>query len=266
MHSRNNPLPPVLQHLRRDSVRELLDGTGHPYRWTVPASPSRASTTLRACPQHGSSGHRARAVRVLERLQPPYVDLFFRNITPTSVGSDTQQVRPDRLLNRIIPWVNGYCRTHRLHDTIPDVDDSPWHLNSRQFRRTLAWYVARRPRRRHRRRDPVPPPEHQDVQESGRQRPSALRWSLVVNPPRDRPRPSPPAPPPPGGRAGSATRSRPAVLPVRPPLRPGPVADQCGHQPRDRQTQQKDSEVLLVLSYTDITQRRHLVPGGRQPH
>jgi hypothetical protein len=40
---------------------------------------------------------------------------------------------------------------------------------------------------------------------------------LLVNPPRERPRPSPPAPPPPGGRRDSATASRPAVPPRRPP-------------------------------------------------
>lgn len=32
------------------------------------------------------------------------------------------------------------------------------------------------------------------VRDRGRQRPSALRWTLVVNPPRERPRPSPAAP------------------------------------------------------------------------
>lgn len=63
-----------------------------------------------------------------------------------------------------------------------------------------------------------------DDQRQGRQRPSALRWSLVVNPPCERPRPSPPASPPPGGRRGSATASRPGALGLRPPLRRGPVA------------------------------------------
>ncbi|MEU7115058.1 hypothetical protein [Streptomyces sp. NPDC046182] len=56
--------------------------------------------------------------------------------------------------------------------------------------------------------------------DSGRQRPSALRWILQVKPPHERPRPSPPAPPPPAGRPGSATESRPGVLLPRPPLVP----------------------------------------------
>lgn len=56
------------------------------------------------------------------------------------------------------------------------------------------------------------------VRDSGRQRPSALRWTLVVNPPRERPRPSPAAPPPTGGWAVSTRASRSCVPPRRPPL------------------------------------------------
>jgi len=56
--------------------------------------------------------------------------------------------------------------------------------------------------------------------ESGRQRPSALRWILAVNPPRERPSPSPPAPPPPGGRTSSAGLLRPSVRCLRPLLEP----------------------------------------------
>ncbi len=47
------------------------------------------------------------------------------------------------------------------------------------------------------------------------QRPSALGWSWVVDPPREQPRPLPPAPPPPGGRRGSATASRPGAVRCR---------------------------------------------------
>lgn len=53
--------------------------------------------------------------------------------------------------------------------------------------------------------------------ESTRQRPSALRWILVVKPPRERPSASPPAPPPPSGRTVSPTVFRSGV-PSRPPL------------------------------------------------
>jgi hypothetical protein len=59
------------------------------------------------------------------------------------------------------------------------------------------------------------------IRDSGRQRPSTLRWTLVVKPPRERPRPSPGAPPPPGGGAGSATAFRADVLSRRPPLMHG---------------------------------------------
>lgn len=46
------------------------------------------------------------------------------------------------------------------------------------------------------------------TKDSGRQRPSALRWTFVVKPPRERPSPSPPGPPPPAGQGGTATASR----------------------------------------------------------
>lgn len=69
------------------------------------------------------------------------------------------------------------------------------------------------------------------TRDSGRQQPSALRWTLVVNPPRERPRPSPPAPPPPGGRRGSATASRPGGSRAQPPLRPAPTAGRRGRRP-----------------------------------
>lgn len=56
------------------------------------------------------------------------------------------------------------------------------------------------------------------------------RPHLVVNPRRERSRPSPPAPPPPGGRGGSATPSRPGVLPLCPSLRRAAV--RCGRRRR----------------------------------
>lgn len=69
------------------------------------------------------------------------------------------------------------------------------------------------------------------TKDSGRQRLSALRWSLLVNPPRERPSPSPPAPLPPTGRAGFATCF--ALMFCRfGPLARAPAVGRSGHRPR----------------------------------
>jgi hypothetical protein len=52
--------------------------------------------------------------------------------------------------------------------------------------------------------------------DTGRQRPSADRWILVVKPPRERPSASPAAPPPPGGRR-AVRRSCPGLSNLGPP-------------------------------------------------
>ncbi|MEV0343845.1 hypothetical protein AB0H49_33020 [Nocardia sp. NPDC050713] len=47
-------------------------------------------------------------------------------------------------LNRFVRWVNNCRTTHHRTDTIPDIDGSPFRLKTSQFRRTLAWFIARR--------------------------------------------------------------------------------------------------------------------------
>jgi hypothetical protein len=44
-----------------------------------------------------------------------------------------------------VDWINAYCDTHGLPDHIPLVGGQRWHLTTVQFRRTLAWFIARRP-------------------------------------------------------------------------------------------------------------------------
>ncbi|MEU6654025.1 hypothetical protein ABZ904_32475 [Streptomyces sp. NPDC046900] len=48
-------------------------------------------------------------------------------------------------LNSFITWVNQYCAENHRADAIPDIDGRPWRLMTSQFRRTLAWFIARRP-------------------------------------------------------------------------------------------------------------------------
>ncbi|MFK0258662.1 hypothetical protein [Streptomyces sp. NPDC090445] len=137
-----------IKHLRPGSTRTLLDGSGRPYRWTI--------TSLAFKGEHDPSGTpatwiigapAARAVTVLERLQPPSTDLLFRCLTHRhrlKPGAMTLR-SSNELINHVITWINAYCHRHGINDIIPDVNGSPWNLTTRQFRRTLAWYIARRP-------------------------------------------------------------------------------------------------------------------------
>ena len=59
--------------------------------------------------------------------------------TVLGVGTTIEQ------LNAFVIWVNDRCRELGRNDVIPTVNGRPWRLTSRQFRRTLAWFIARRP-------------------------------------------------------------------------------------------------------------------------
>ncbi|MEV7380698.1 hypothetical protein [Streptomyces lydicus] len=48
-------------------------------------------------------------------------------------------------LNLLIAWINDYCRRRGRTDHVPDVSKRPWRLSTAQFRRTLAWFIGRRP-------------------------------------------------------------------------------------------------------------------------
>ena len=48
-------------------------------------------------------------------------------------------------LNTFAAWVNDYCQQHGRADGIPEAGGRAWHLANSQFRRTLAWFIARRP-------------------------------------------------------------------------------------------------------------------------
>lgn len=93
----------------------------------------------------------AHAITVLEQLQRPGTrDLFARlDHSPGSKPNASSQVltsgTTNARLNGFASWVNGYCRRHGRADGIPPVGDRAWQLKNSQFRRTLAWFIARRP-------------------------------------------------------------------------------------------------------------------------
>lgn len=137
-----------VKHLRSGSARALLDGAGRPYRWMI--------TSLAFKGEHDPAGTAAtwiigspaaRAVAVLERLRPDSASLLFHSLShhpSPRPGAMTSRSSID-LINGVITWVDAYCRHHGFEAPIPDVNGRPWKLTARQFRRTLAWYIARRP-------------------------------------------------------------------------------------------------------------------------
>jgi hypothetical protein len=92
-----------------------------------------------------------RAIKVLEALQPPAQRYLFATL-PTSrsyLNERPNQVTTTATTNRDLAafarWINDYCASHARADGIPRVQGQEWRLSTRQFRRTLAWFIARQP-------------------------------------------------------------------------------------------------------------------------
>ncbi|WP_410580144.1 hypothetical protein [Amycolatopsis sp. lyj-108] len=143
-----------VKHLRRGCVRAERDEQGRTYRWNVVSLAFKGEDDPYGVEATWVVGAPAvRAIQVLERLQPEGTDLLFTSLGHGPGGS-TRRAKGDatltnsstnRGLNEFVAWVNDYCVTHGRADGIPMVDKKPWRLSTRQFRRTLAWFIARRP-------------------------------------------------------------------------------------------------------------------------
>lgn len=147
-----------VKHLRRGCSQAHKDHNGVPYRWTVSSLAFKGEVDPTGVPATWVIGApAARAISILERLHiarsHDKSDWLFApiqvgpgagsggrrgNTAMTSAGTNRQ-------LNRFVSWVDAYCRDNARADTIPLVDGRAWVLSTRQFRRTLAWYIARRP-------------------------------------------------------------------------------------------------------------------------
>jgi integrase len=141
-----------VKHLRRGCLITRRDDTGRAYRWMVTSQAFKGEATPAGVEATWVVGEPVgRAVAVLERLQPPDQNLLFAHL-PSSrhfhrVPADRARGGAQTLkdLDAFVHWVNGYSDANRLADRIPLVAGQGWHLTPRQFRRTLAWFIARRP-------------------------------------------------------------------------------------------------------------------------
>jgi hypothetical protein len=91
------------------------------------------------------------AITVLEQLQPKTQRFLFAvlpssrhflNPRETGVKSTTQT---NNDLAAFVDWINTYCASSGRPDVIPFVRNHRWRLTTSQLRRTLAWFIARRP-------------------------------------------------------------------------------------------------------------------------
>jgi hypothetical protein len=98
----------------------------------------------------------AQAIAILEQLQPADQDWLFaplvtgRHHNRRRLGrTHTNEVLSSRAtvddITGFITWINQYCATHARPDHILDIGGQPARVTTAQFRRTLAWFIARRP-------------------------------------------------------------------------------------------------------------------------
>lgn len=143
-----------VKHLRRGCVSVRRDSGGNPYRWHASGLAFKGEQDEAGVTATWTIGDAAaRAIAVLEQLQPVGTDWLFGALSfgpgagSGGRGGNTALTvaGTNRQLNRFLRWVNDYCQTHDRDEAIPAVDGKAWNLTTRQFRRTLAWYIARRP-------------------------------------------------------------------------------------------------------------------------
>jgi integrase len=135
-----------IKHLKRGCVRIHRDSTGAAYRWTITSRAFKNETDPAGTEATWVIGApAARAVKVLEALQPPDVTALFRSTLWTRGQGALNIARTNQLLNAFIVWINAYCAERDRTDSVAQIEGVDWTLSTRQFRRTLAWHIARRP-------------------------------------------------------------------------------------------------------------------------
>ncbi|MEV0888564.1 hypothetical protein AB0J03_32750 [Streptomyces microflavus] len=141
-----------IKHLRRGCVAVQRDPTGRVYRHRLHSLAFKGEVPAGVPAAWVVTAPVARAVAVLEQLQPPGRDFLFSPLA-SAVRHQIAE-RADRVagcdttnkhLAAFVSWTNDYAAARARHDVVPDVGGHPFRLTTRQFRRTLAWFIARRP-------------------------------------------------------------------------------------------------------------------------
>jgi hypothetical protein len=141
-----------VKHLKRGCLRIERDAEGAAYRWKVRGLAFKGERDRKGVPATWMVGApAARAIDVLEALQPAGSDLLFQSLPYGTGWADGHAGRAltssqtNISLNRFVTWVNDYCASRGRADSIPDALGQPFRIKTSHFRRTLAWFIARRP-------------------------------------------------------------------------------------------------------------------------
>ncbi|MFJ8111639.1 hypothetical protein [Streptomyces sp. NPDC096132] len=141
-----------IKHLQRGCVSAQRDTGGRIYRYQLRGLAFKGEGVHGAAATWIVTAPVARAVAVLERCQPadePYLFAHPRKSANHQSHHVAGHVRTSgttiRDITAFAKWINTYCAAHTRVDAIPETDGRLPHLTLRQFRRTLAWFIARRP-------------------------------------------------------------------------------------------------------------------------
>ncbi|WP_405625860.1 hypothetical protein OG933_06635 [Streptomyces sp. NBC_00016] len=139
-----------IKHLERGCLQRWCDEDGEPIRYKLTSQAFKGENTpLGVQATWVVNATVARAVDVLERLVPVPQRLLFASppVPKRTRGKPKESHATVNDINAFSAWVNDYCAERRRSDGIPTVDGRPWRFTTRQFRRTLAWSIARQPGR-----------------------------------------------------------------------------------------------------------------------
>ncbi|MDH6700424.1 hypothetical protein [Streptomyces sp. MAA16] len=141
-----------VKHMKRGCLTIWCDDDGRPVRHKITSQAFKGENNPEGVEATWIvNAAAAKAIRVLEALQAQDLDFLFA-LPPTSrfhrrtrAGSVQTSSTTIKAMTSFMQWINSYCSEHGRTDGIPQVNGRTWQLETRQFRRTLAWSIARQP-------------------------------------------------------------------------------------------------------------------------
>ncbi|WP_217234651.1 hypothetical protein [Streptomyces sp. AC555_RSS877] len=140
-----------VKHIKRGSLEIKYDEDGRPYRWRLNSLAFKGEEDVAGVPATWTvSAAVARAIKVLEQLQPSTeAFLFGRLLHGCGAHKGDNEALGNKAtnkhLNEFAAFVNRLCAGRGRTDTIAAGPGQRIRLKTSHFRRTLAWFIARRP-------------------------------------------------------------------------------------------------------------------------
>lgn len=138
-----------IKHLEAGCISRKRDREGLVYRRQITSLTFKGEATPRGVTATWVISEAVeKAVAVMEQLQGTDEKYLFVATAgyrrQRSSGRAMVCSRTNENLDDFVDWVNQYCVANGRHDDIPLVRKQRWLLKTSQFRRTLAWFIARR--------------------------------------------------------------------------------------------------------------------------